>query len=113
MNFTGCITLIEGEYAETCAIKHAVLRGGGDIAFDFDYGLPGFPDVYTVAVSSTSNDTLEGSFSAGSGANRLSGTVTCRKYVRKSGIALVGSWFEGGNRYEWFAELVKETRRST
>lgn len=105
---SGTITLIEGEGVEQCKTKHAVVRDSGDIAFDFDYGLPGSPYIYTVVLSRIDVDLLEGQFSGGSCDDSVSGKVTCRQYTGARGIALTGLWFESGHRYEWFAELQLE-----
>ena len=99
------MTFIDGERVGECAVEHAIIRNGGEIAFDFDYGLPGEPDVYTVALIPADSGYLEGQFSVGSGNNKASGKVTCRRYQGVNGVALAGYWYEDGNRYDWFAEL--------
>ena len=101
----GRVCFIDGEFAGECLIRNAISRGSGEIVFEFDYGLPGRPDIYLVALVAVGSDQLEGQFSAGSGGNAVSGRVSCRQYRAARGLALAGEWYEDGNCYPWFAEV--------
>lgn len=82
------------------------------IAFDFDYGLPGFPEVYSVALERTGQDRFEGRFTV-RGSEHVSGSVKCRRYIGAAGTALVGEWVEDRKRHLWFAEFLMTNIKST
>lgn len=86
-------------------IPSVIFRPNGEIAFDFDFGTPGNPYNYTVILAPKKNSLYEGKSRAGKAPPYEEGKVTARLYSNEEGHVLKGSWFEGGSKYEWIAEL--------
>jgi hypothetical protein len=90
-----------------------ILRGTDEIAFDCcDMSEPASPRPYNVSLKKIGLDSFEGEFRCTARDAPPSGPVRCRLYANSEGFALVGVWIEEAKRYEWFAELARQTAQS-
>jgi hypothetical protein len=82
-------------------VSRAILRDGSQLVVDLEYG--GWR--YSVSLKRESGDQFRGSWSSEDGGRLYTGSASARLYTSDGGCLLFGDWFEGSDRYHWWAEL--------
>ena len=107
---SGNITWLVGDGSEWMSgTIVGIVRSTKELVFDCrDHVDPGWPVRYTATLMRSEAGVFEGQLVCSEGGPIPPGNVRCRLYRNSTGFALIGTWFEEGVRYEWFAELIPD-----